>query len=1306
MVPVIWDQHLHLLWASFKSLSEKASGQGIPSSTSAGGTAPAPQTFWSVEFAMSELSAGQWQAKQTITEKMYFSFGSDSPLSYTFRAYQDPSFNLQLQVYIHGVAEFRVPALLARATLPMPDGALTVVESQYVYPEPSKEQIDVSQEPSYLSVSVADFFSPLQFMPTPTGYGFNGQALVCGSYRTPDPGLAQLRVLSASTGKSPPSTVELLATIVNPRIVIPMQEAVFDSEDPFFVRDPSRTYFVQPHFYTVSSSPQELDNVAYIPQWTTRFEFEPFYHPFARTFLRELEIGGTDRLMQRNLQLNPLQVQGQGSFDFNALYQPQAPVAKPYPVEDVDFSVSGAYALYNWEIFYHAPMFVAAQLMRNQQYQAAMQWLEYIFDPTDPSPSPVPGHFWRMAPFYEMNATDWLNQQIQNILATLAADAQKGISDPDTAAAIADWLAHPYDPHRVAKLRQAAYAKATVMKFLDNLIAWGDSLYAQYTMENVAQAEQLFVFADLILGPLPDQVRLPAADQPHSADATTYAQIENSLDAFSNTLVDVENVIAAPTSSLAPTGNDIETQPLPRIVSGSGETLFFCIPPNDQLLAYWRTVADRLYKIRHCLNLQGVAQPLPLYAPPINPLQLIEQAAGGATSFGSPAFTPIYRFTVYLDRAAELAGDVRAYGALVLSALEKKDAETLAALRANQDLDIQTRMLALKQQAATEAQDQVAVLQNQRVVVQIRHDFYANIAFMNDWEIAAIALQAAAMIANGIAVILDMTSGVAHVVPNFAFGAAGFGGSPMVTTDYGGDQVGSAATSWATVSRGLAGILSEAGSMAATIGGYERRQDEWTLQANMASAELTQIDSQIKAANDRVAMANSEVQLQTRQIANAQAVSDFLTNKYTNAQLYDWMLTQLTTVHTQAYQLAFGLAQQAQATFQYELGTQESFIQFGYWDSQHKGLTAGESLLFDLRRMHAQYLGENTREIELVKNVSLALTQPLALVQLLQTGTCSIALDEALFDRDHPGHYFRRLRSVALTVPCVTGPYTGVNATLVLGSATVRVQPPVAPYTPASATAPPVSPAFMTSQAPATASIVTSHGQNDAGLFDVNLRDERWLPFEGQGAISTWTLELDPRDNAFDMSTVTDVILQLRFTARSAGGDPQAVRQALKPLGARQIMASVRNSFGNSWYAFFNPTDTNATQQTLVLPLAANVFPFSNLGTTSVTDISVYMALAKAPPTGTTIASTFGPTGGAANAVTIFQVPGSTNAGSPIAALGGDAGLAAPTQPGSFTLTVPEASIPSALAVTVNGHQRLDPAKFEDIVLLVSYKVA
>ena len=105
---------------------------------------------------------------------------------------------------------------------------------------------------------------------------------------------------------------------------------------------------------------------------------------------------------------------------------------------------------------------------------------------------------------------------------------------------------------------------------------------------------------------------------------------------------------------------------------------------------------------------------MPLYAPPLNPLQLIAGQAAGAGAAGAVSTAPIYRFAIYLQKAVELANDVRGYGGADLSALEKQDAETLAALRANQELDIQTRMLDVKTQQVTEAQDQITALQNQQ----------------------------------------------------------------------------------------------------------------------------------------------------------------------------------------------------------------------------------------------------------------------------------------------------------------------------------------------------------------------------------------------------------------------------------------------------------------------------------------------------------------------------------------------------------------------------------------------------------------
>ena len=409
-------------------------------------------------------------------------------------------------------------------------------------------------------------------------------------------------------------------------------------------------------------------------------------------------------------------------------------------------------------------MFVASLLMQNQQYKDALTWLEYIFNPTDSTGGPAPQRFWQTAPFNAMNSADWLNQQITSILTNVAVTAQQGSQDAATSAAIQNWLGHPFDPHAVASLRISAYGKATVMKFLDVLIGWGDWYYSQYTAEKVSQAEQLYILADMILGPKPQMVRLPNGSR-SGANSATYAALKH-IDLFFNVLVNVENLIVAPEPSTEVVQGTGDMPSLPQFPS-NGSTLLFCIPPNDQLLGYWDNVSTRLYNIRHCLNLHGVPQPLPLYAPRINPLQLIQAGAAGASFTSVMPAAPIYRFAVYLQKAVELTNDVRAYGALILQALEKKDGEALAVLRANQELDIQTRILDVKTTQVTEAKDQITALQNQKAVVNIRYQFYSTIAFMNSWEIAALSLQGGALIANGVALILDATSGGAHLVPAF-----------------------------------------------------------------------------------------------------------------------------------------------------------------------------------------------------------------------------------------------------------------------------------------------------------------------------------------------------------------------------------------------------------------------------------------------------------------------------------------------------------------------------------------------------------
>lgn len=169
-------------------------------------------------------------------------------------------------------------------------------------------------------------------------------------------------------------------------------------------------------------------------------------------------------------------------------------------------------------------------------------------------------------------------------------------------------------------------------------------------------------------------------------------------------------------------------------------------------------------------------------------------------------------------------------------------------------------------------------------------------------------------------------------------------------------------------------------------------------------------------------------------------MADFFRDKYTNEELYEWMITQISQTYFRSYQLAYDLAKRAERCFQYELGISDSgYIQFGYWDSLKSGLQAGERLQLGLRQLENTYLEQNRREFECTKHVSLAVVNPVALAQLRSRGSCIVDVPEELFDLDYPGHYFRRLKTVSLSIPCIAGPHTTVSCTLRLIKNMVRV---------------------------------------------------------------------------------------------------------------------------------------------------------------------------------------------------------------------------------------------------------------------------
>jgi hypothetical protein len=250
------------------------------------------------------------------------------------------------------------------------------------------------------------------------------------------------------------------------------------------------------------------------------------------------------------------------------------------------------------------------------------------------------------------------------------------------------------------------------------------------------------------------------------------------------------------------------------------------------------------------------------------------------------------------------------------------------------------------------------------------------------------------------------------------------------------------------------------------------------------------------------------------------------------------------------------------------------------------------------------YLDQNRREYELTKHISLRRLNPEALVNLRLPETedgkkynrCTFDVPEWLFDLDTPGHYLRRIKSVSVSIPSVVGPFTSVSCKLTLLKSEVRHDQ--------TATPPPPSTTYQRSTSGddprftdyygASEAIVTSSGNGDSGLFETQLRDERFLPFEGSGVISRWRLELPGEYPQFDYSTISDVVISIRYTARE-GGDSlrnaaiEAIRTQLSSSTASPlrfpVVLSGRADFPTEWARA-------GTTPGVKIPITRNVLPY------------------------------------------------------------------------------------------------------------------
>lgn len=778
---------------------------------------------------------------------------------------------------------------------------------------------------------------------------------------------------------------------------------------------------------------------------------------------------------------------------------PTENLKKPKALDGVQVDFEGLYREYNWELFYHIVISIAQGFEGSFSYDRAMDWYHYIFNPTKERPETESRYYWNFKPFVD----------------TIYEKLITSLTNP---AAVETYNNHPFNPHAIANLRAGAYEKYTVMEYIFNIIQWGDQYFTQNTWEALTSATMMYVLAADLLGPRPREIasRIPELKLTFKNISDAY---DNEVPEF---IIEYEKFIQ---KNYIQINAVLDNPDIPYNDIGA----YFGVPENDQLIKYWDLVEDRLYKIRNSLDINGNPRVMKLFESPLDVMNILKMMSappeGSSGYLGKEVPLYPYRFQYTIEQAKNLTNQLMQLASSMLSAIEKKDAEAMLRLSHTQEQVILDMMSSVKQNQIDEIEQTISALEISKESLQNRKAYYEEQAkeYISDKERTAIEATTAAFSLSTAASVLRTMAGAAHLAPQI--------GSPFAMT-YGGVQLGSSLSEGAAVIEIGASIANFIAQRSGTMAGYDRRRDEWKLQSTLADYEIKNIEKQIEGTKLRKSAAEKDYDIHKKNIQHKKEVIDFVNSKFSNEQLYQWLIGQLSTTMWQLYQMALELSLAAQQAYVYECDKNDNFIRFDYWNSGKKGLFAAEALMLSLNQMQQAYLKKNNRRLEISKNISLVLTCPEAFLKLKAGGSCDFQFPETLFATDYEGGYCRKITSLSITIPAVLAPYETIKATLRQKESKVLLKPDqkgMDYLLGLSSTEP--DDGIIRHLKEQNEKIALSHGIEDNGTFQLNFNDERYLPFEGTGVNSSWHLEMPKEANQFDFDSITDVIINIKYTS-------------------------------------------------------------------------------------------------------------------------------------------------------------------------------
>ena len=607
--------------------------------------------------------------------------------------------------------------------------------------------------------------------------------------------------------------------------------------------------------------------------------------------------------------------------------------------------------------------------------------------------------------------------------------------------------------------------------------------------------------------------------------------------------------------------------------------VLFSIPANPMLMTLDTHIQVCLAKMHAGLSIGG----LPL------PQSLLPQGSGAPNippngGLGStPLITieqPRYRYSYLVEKARQQAGFAQQLGASLLQALEKNDAEAYNRLLADNAVEVATATVDLKNLMVNEARRGKDVADQQFTRADTQQQFWdkrinSNNLGLSYKEMAGMSLMA---LSSGLQAGAAGIYG-AMVLPAAIVGYAGV--ASAATGDPGGVMLflGAAAAGGPMLAQSMqaaAGSAGTLGSLALTFASFERRWEDWGLQQQLANIDKTIAGMQVGMAQDRIDIASKDQQISNLQQLHAQQVVNFLKNKFSNVELYYWMIQLLTELYRGLMQIATATALAAQAALEFERQTPPTHPIVGdYWSidlntlgasdlstqQKNSGLLSAERLLTAITQLDADKIATDRRRLEIAKTLSLARLIPTALLELKTSGQVTFNSLMDWFDWDFPGHYLRLIKSVKVTILALVPPIDGIHAMLSNGgeSSVVVKQP---------------DGSFVKQRAMRTfgEEIALDSLYNDTGLFVLDYNDPMFLPFEGLGVESLWTLELPIATNRFNFDTIVDVFFTIEYTAYYDKNYRAEVIQRLSNTASMDYMVDLRAAFPDEWYHFKNPT--------------------------------------------------------------------------------------------------------------------------------------